>query len=248
MGISLANPPEILAQAIIAGTGGTADRDLARAVAANAKRAQAWLEQAGARFVSAAARSAESQHMLAPPRRLDMAGLDWEGRGADLLMQRLEEHLRRARRAVVSWHACRCADRRERRLRRRRRATHDGKSERFDATAVVIADGGFAANPAMVAKYITPRADRVLARVGPGAKGDGIVLAEAAGAAIGGFGAFYGHIHIAMRWATPRCGPIRISMRSPWRASWSGRTASALPTRVWAASISATRSRVSTIP
>jgi fumarate reductase flavoprotein subunit len=47
----------------------------------------------------------------------------------------------------------------------------------------------------MVAKYITPRADRVLARVGPGAKGDGIRMAERAGAAVGGFGAFYGHIH-----------------------------------------------------
>jgi fumarate reductase flavoprotein subunit len=35
----------------------------------------------------------------------------------------------------------------------------------------------------------------VLARVGPGANGDGIRLAAAAGAAIGGFGAFYGHVH-----------------------------------------------------
>jgi fumarate reductase flavoprotein subunit len=47
----------------------------------------------------------------------------------------------------------------------------------------------------MIATYITPRADRVLIRVGPGAQGDGIALAEAAGAAVGGFGAFYGHIH-----------------------------------------------------
>ena len=31
--------------------------------------------------------------------------------------------------------------------------------------------------------------------MGPGASGDGIRLAEAAGAAIGGFGAFYGHVH-----------------------------------------------------
>jgi fumarate reductase flavoprotein subunit len=74
-------------------------------------------------------------------------------------------------------------------------ARQNGASVRIDARAVVIADGGFAANPQMVAQYITPRADRVLARVGPGANGDGIRLAEAAGAAIGGFGAFYGHVH-----------------------------------------------------
>jgi fumarate reductase flavoprotein subunit len=34
----------------------------------------------------------------------------------------------------------------------------------------------------------------VLCRVGPGAQGDGIRMAEAAGAAIGGFGEFYGHL------------------------------------------------------
>jgi len=35
----------------------------------------------------------------------------------------------------------------------------------------------------------------VLCRVGPGAMGDGIRMAQAAGAAVGGFGEFYGHIH-----------------------------------------------------
>src|SRR5262249_48341843 len=74
-------------------------------------------------------------------------------------------------------------------------ALQNGANARIDARAVVIADGGFAANPQMGSQYITPRADRVLARVGPGANGDGIRLAAAAGAAIGGFGAFYGHVH-----------------------------------------------------
>lgn len=193
MGISLANRPEVLVQAIIEGTGGTANPDLARVVAANAQRAQEWLEQEGARFVVRGTLS-ESQHMLAPPRRLDAAGLDWEGRGADQLMRRLEENLTsrggqifrgtHVDSLLVENGACLGVT-----------ATRDGRNERFGAKAVVIADGGFAANPAMVAKYITSRADRVLARVGPGAEGAGIVLAEAAGAAIGGFGAFYGHIH-----------------------------------------------------
>ena len=61
----------------------------------------------------------------------------------------------------------------------------------------MIADGGFAANRAMIARFITPRSDRVLSRVGPGAQGDGIRMAEEAGAALGGFGKFYGHIHHA---------------------------------------------------
>jgi fumarate reductase flavoprotein subunit len=193
MGISLLNPPDRLAQAIIDGTGGTADPGLARAVAANARRAQEWLVAAGARFELRGTLD-QSQHMIAPPRRLDVAGLDWDGCGADLLMQRLEANLTQRGGAVfrgaqadaliVDRGACVGVE-----------AMRDGTRERFDAGAVVIADGGFAANPRMVAQYITPRADRVLARVGPGAKGEGIAMAAAAGAAIGGFGAFYGHIH-----------------------------------------------------
>jgi fumarate reductase flavoprotein subunit len=193
MGISLMNPPEILAQAILDGTGGTAHSDLAHAVAVNARRAHEWLEQEGARFVVRGTLG-ESQHILAPPRRFDAAGLDWEGRGADLLMRRFEENLKsrgglvlrgtHAESLIVENGACVGVI-----------ASRDGRSERFDAKAVVVADGGFAANPAMIAKYISAHADRLLARVGPGAKGDGIAMAEAAGAAIGGFGAFYGHIH-----------------------------------------------------
>ena len=86
-------------------------------------------------------------------------------------------------------------------------ALQNGASVRIDARAVVIADGGFAANRQMVAQYITPRADRVLARVGPGANGDGIRLAEAVGAAIGGFGAFYGHVHHRAAMQNPKLWP-----------------------------------------
>jgi fumarate reductase flavoprotein subunit len=86
-------------------------------------------------------------------------------------------------------------------------ALQNGATVRIDARAVVIADGGFAANPQMIAKYITPRADRVLARVGPGANGDGIRLAEAAGAAIAGFGAFYGHVHHRAAMQNPKLWP-----------------------------------------
>src|SRR5215475_12376770 len=67
-------------------------------------------------------------------------------------------------------------------------ARQGGRSVRIAGGAAVVADGGFAANPEMVAQWITPRSDHVLARVAPGAHGDGIRMAEAAGAAIGGFG------------------------------------------------------------
>jgi fumarate reductase flavoprotein subunit len=124
------------------------------------------------------------------------AGLDWEGRGADVLMRALEAQINerggrvlrgtQAEALIVADGACVGVE------------TRRGSERlRLDAKAVVIADGGFPANRDMIAKYITPRADRVLCRAGAGARGAGIRMAEAAGAAIGGFGKFYGHIHHA---------------------------------------------------
>ncbi len=206
MGLAILADPDVLYQAIIDGSGGTANPALARAVADNGKRAIDWLAAQGARFITRALQKDQpGQKVLAPPRRL-IAGLDWEGRGGDVVMRQLEQNLvkrggtlmrgTQVTELVVENGACSGVI-----------ARHNGASTRIDARAVVIADGGFAANPQMVAQYITPRADRVLARVGPGANGDGIRLAEAAGAAIGGFGAFYGHVHHRAAMQNPKLWP-----------------------------------------
>src|SRR5882762_4163274 len=206
MGLAILADPEVLYRAIIDGSGGTANLALARALADNGKRAIDWLAAQGARFITRALQKDQpGQKVLAPPRRL-IAGLDWEGRGGDVVMRQLEQNLvkrggvvqrgTQVTELVVENGACVGVI-----------ARQNGASMRIDARAVVIADGGFAANPQMVAQYITPRADRVLARVGPGAKGDGIRLAEAAGATIGGFGAFYGHVHHRAAMQNPRLWP-----------------------------------------
>jgi fumarate reductase flavoprotein subunit len=196
MGLPILADPAQLEAAIVAGSGGTARPDLARAVAQNGKRAIAWLGAQGARFIQRGLQKDQpGQQVLAPPRRLQ-AGLDWEGRGADVLMRALEQQLSerggevlrgtKAEGLIVESGVCVGVD-----------VMQDGHRLRIDARAVVIADGGFAANRAMIARYIAPRADRVLCRAGPGAQGDGIRMAERAGAAIGGFGKFYGHLHHA---------------------------------------------------
>src|SRR5882724_6385429 len=110
MGLAILADPDVLYQAIIDGSGGTANPALARAVADNGKRAIDWLAVQGARFITRALQK-------------DQPG------------------------------------------------------------------------------------QKVLARVGPGANGDGIRLAEAAGAAIGGFGAFYGHVHHRAAMQSPRLWP-----------------------------------------
>jgi len=206
MGLAILSAPDVLYGAILDGSGSTAKPELARAIADNGKRTIDWLVGEGARFITRALQKDQpGQKVLAPPRRL-IAGLDWEGRGSDVVMRLLEHNLvKRGGRLlrgmqvtelVVEDGACGGVI-----------ARQNGASVRFEARAVVIADGGFAANPQMVAQHITPRADRVLARVGPGAKGDGIRLAEVAGAAIGGFGAFYGHVHHRAAMSNPKLWP-----------------------------------------
>src|SRR5215475_5844582 len=187
MGLAILADPDVLYRAIIDGSGGTANPALARAVADNGKRTIDWLAAQGARFITRALQKDQpGQKVLAPPRRL-IAGLDWEGRGGDVVMRQLEQNLikrggvvqrsTQVTELVVENGVCVGVVALQ-------NGVQNGVRVRIDARAVVIADGGFAANPQMVAQHITPRADCVLARVGPGAKGDGIGLAEVAGAAI----------------------------------------------------------------
>jgi fumarate reductase flavoprotein subunit len=213
MGLAIMADPDVLFKAIMDGSGHTANPDLARTVADNGRRTIAWLTEQGARFIERGLqKDLPGQRVLAPPRRLQ-AGLDWEGRGGDVLMRKLTEQIVarggavlrgvKAEALVVENGAVAGV-----------MATREGAPLRIEAKAAVIADGGFAANRDMLAKYITPRADRVLCRVGPGAKGDGIVMAEKAGAATGGFGAFYGHVHhrnameVARLWPYPHLDAI----------------------------------------
>jgi fumarate reductase flavoprotein subunit len=194
MGLPIMAEPERLFRAIMEGSNPNAQPAVAHAIADNGKRTVEWLTRQGARFTGRALRHEQPGQQVLAPSRSETAGLDWEDRGADLLMQRLEQNLTHhggilmrgttVEELLVEGGACIGVN-----------AVRDGQRLSIRAKAVVIADGGFAANPDMVAKYITPRSDRVLARVGPGAKGDGIRMAERAGAAVGGFGAFYGHIH-----------------------------------------------------
>ncbi len=206
MGIGVMSPREDLYAAIMQGSAGMADPAIARVIAWNGQRTIEWLSVQGARFINRALQKDQpGQRVLAPPRRLQ-AGLDWEGRGGDVLMRRLEElivarggEVRRGAKAVelvMDKGACVGVE-----------VTRKGETQRIDAKAVVVADGGFAANREMIAKYITPRADRVFARVGPGAKGDGIRMAEAAGARVGGFGEFYGYVHHRSAMTNPRQWP-----------------------------------------
>jgi fumarate reductase flavoprotein subunit len=54
-----------------------------------------------------------------------------------------------------------------------------------EGVPVVLATGGFAADPALVREHVTPEADHLLLRAAPGSTGDGLRLGLAAGARLG---------------------------------------------------------------
>jgi fumarate reductase flavoprotein subunit len=206
MGLPVLSEPDMLYQAILDGSGANVNPALARVLVDNAARAINWLMQQGASFATRGLRKdLPNQRVLAPPRGV-VAGLDWDGSGPDVLMQRLELLLNerggtlmrgtRVTSFVVEDGAVVAVT-----------VERDGKPQQIGARAVVVADGGFAANKEMIAQYITPHADRLLARVGPEAKGDGMRMAAQAGAALAGLGEFYGHVHHRDAMSNPRLWP-----------------------------------------
>src|SRR6476469_6144618 len=76
MGQTLKSSDEAFYSAIMSGTDGAAQADLAQMVASNVRRAHRWLLDEGARFIDLSTLGGHS--VLAPPRRLKH-GLDWEG-------------------------------------------------------------------------------------------------------------------------------------------------------------------------
>ncbi len=184
------DPAELLA-AIERATGGEAEPALAAAIAEDCARTVDWLASQGAQFGSA---SPISWHRwtLAPPRAA-IAGQDWQGRGPDralaLLRQRLEERQGRmffgARASGLRIAGGGCTG---------VMAQRSGTDFSVAARAVVIADGGFPGDPELFRRHIGPRPELVLQRHAGSAVGDGLRLAEAAGAALTRLDRFYGHL------------------------------------------------------
>ena len=183
-------PGEALERVMTEATGGRADAALVKAFAHTSRRSIDWLREEGARFIEINTPTGRSL-CLAPPRRFK-EGLDWEGRGPDVLLRRLEDNLKKrggellrgvqAESLLMNEGACVGVQ-----------ARQGGGTTRFEADSVIMADGGFTSNLDMIRRHITPRAHRLLVRAAGSASGDGLRMAEAAGAQLTGFGKFYGH-------------------------------------------------------
>lgn len=181
-------PEELLAQINIV-TKDEAEPELARAVAENAGRTIHWLRHHGIDFAPG---PTPMHKFMVSPHRPMLAGLDWPGHGPDEMMKTLGRKLEAAggvlqRGAealdlVVTGGVCSGIGIRL-----------ENKSFDLAAKSVLLADGGFQGNPSMVGRYIAKRPDMLVQRSAGTATGDGIRMAEAAGAELVSMERFYGH-------------------------------------------------------
>lgn len=190
-GHNVDEPVEDLVRAIDELTLGHADKELAQALALDARRAVQWLGEEGAKYVRVG-QIVWQQHVLAPPRPIT-PGLDWKGRGPDVTLRTLEENLHR-RGSVLHRGAAASELMEQGGACVGIRARLDGEPVDFRAKAVIIADGGYQANLDLIGKYITPAAAKIKQRGAATGMGDGLLMAQALGAAVTDLNAFYGHM------------------------------------------------------
>jgi len=187
----IASGADALRQAIDRATRNHVAPALADSFASGAGPAIQWLKAQGIELVPGGRNPADSAQLS--PQVPWQPGLHWQGRGGDVMLRRLADTLRarggelrrglRGREIVIDHGGCAGVI-----------ATSGPATSRLAAGAVVIADGGFQANPDLVRRHISPRPDRLLTRNAGTGRGDGLLMGQAAGAATSEMDRFYGHV------------------------------------------------------
>ena len=180
---------DLLLRKIEACSEGFARKDLARAIAKDGRRLMQWLNNEGIDLVDL---GGYQTNVLAPPWRQGF-GLTWRGYGGDVALRRLEENLRQRQGRIRRGMRARALKPAARAIAVETDAAVGAAT--FSAPFVVIADGGFPASFDMIRAHICPTPEKLLARNGGSATGDGLRMAQAIGAASTGLDMFYGHLH-----------------------------------------------------
>ena len=207
-------PAAALLKVIEAATRGCAKPELAQAFAATAGRIVDWLRDEGVEFVSVGS-SAYQQWTFAPPRPIS-PGLDWKGRGADVMMGVVEENLKKsggelwrgsaATRLIVEGGRITGVE-----------VRRDGATLLLATRKVVIADGGFQGDIELLRENISPQPSKVMQRGASTGVGDGLRMARAVGAATSELTHFYGHLLSRDAfsndkvWPYPQCDELGVA-------------------------------------
>lgn len=180
-----------LTQVIRDVTRGFAKPELAAAVATDARIAVNWLKQQGVRFIKVGP-DPWRQNFLAPPGLLK-PGLNWQGRGGDMMLRTLRQRLEeqggtllqgaRARRLVMEAGRCVGVD-----------VDRQGRNEVIHAANIVLCDGGFQANMTLLREFVSPAPEKLKQRGAATGAGDALLMAREVGAALVGMENIYGHL------------------------------------------------------
>src|ERR1700730_14171563 len=192
---------DVLFAKIEACTEGLARKDLARAIAKDGRRLMQWLKSEG---IDLGDLGGYQTHGLAPPWRKGF-GLTWRGYAGDVALARLEANLAQRQGRILRGMRARALRFASAGLEVETDAA-DGAAK-FNSSSVAIADGGFQSSFDMIRAHISAAPEKLLARNGGTATGDGLRMAQAVGAASTGLGVFYGHLHSRDAMNTVRLWP-----------------------------------------
>lgn len=184
-------PAEDLDAVIDQRSGGEADKALSSVLSKTGGRFLDWLQDNGARFIKFNEQEGY-RWCMAPPRSL-RAGIDWQGRGPDVILRGLVERFgelggsfhgaTRAKSLVMKEGQCVGV-----------LVEKNGIHETVNAAQVLISDGGFQANPELYREHIGAGFERIFQRGARTGMGDGLKMGVTAGAAVKGAERFYGHV------------------------------------------------------
>ncbi len=185
---------ERLEAAIARASNGYSDPNLVHAYARDAGRAVDWLAGHGAEFGQGGAAPWMSRMLMPFSLREPGFSNHWPDKGADRLLDLLAERLvlqggtflRGHRGQSLLMSSGRCVGLAATEAR--------GQPISIPATAVIIADGGFQGNAALVRRFISPQPEKLCMRGAGTGMGDGMLMAEAVGARLVGLESFYGHV------------------------------------------------------
>ena len=174
------------------------------------RKAVQWFKEKGARFEPGGAEAWRENTLAAPAAK---PGERWAGHGGGELLRILTGVVKsgggtvllgaRAKRLRMEGNRCVGLE-----------ADHQGKSTAVTARNVILCDGGFQADEALVREYIVPHPEKLRQRNSGSGGGDALRMAREIGAQLVGMDKFYGHVlareamQSDMLWPYPMVDPI----------------------------------------